>query len=178
MGQREYVPPGRTPVAPSPGWYVDPGDPHRLRLWDGHVWTEHVSQMPVSSWSVPIAVHRGPTGHNWGGFGFTAFAGVALLVVAGIIGVVEEASRPGGPGGEEAAVAACRHSVATRLQNPDSARFSSIETTEGAPDYWTVTGAVDSLSAVGLTERIRFTCLVSPDERGQSNLAGLRLNWP
>ena len=177
MRQREDVPPGRTPVAPSPGWYVDPGDPHRLRLWDGHVWTEHVSQMPVSSWSVPVAVHHGRTRHNWGGFGLAAFAGVALLVSAVVMVVADETAQRGRPSGEEAAVVACRDSVATRLQNPESVRFSTIETTEGARDYWTITGAVDSLSAVGLTERIHFTCFVSPDGNGELYLDGLRLDW-
>jgi hypothetical protein len=176
MSKREYVTPGGTPVAPSPGWYVDPGDPHRLRLWDGRVWTEYVSKMPVSSRAVPIAVHQGPHTHRLGGFGWVTFVGVTLLVVALIGLAIEEASRREVPGGERSAVVACHQAVESLLQKPDSTRFSSLETSEGAPDYWTITGAVDSLSAVGLTERMLFTCFVSPDEQGQWQLDGLRLN--
>jgi hypothetical protein len=175
------VPPGPGaggPQTPPPGWYVDPGDPHRLRLWDGHVWTEHVSQMPLSSGSVPIAVHPSPTTHTPGGFGCVSFAAVAMVVLALIIGVVVFVSRMGGPGGEDTAVAACRAAVLTRLQSPGSARFSDIEATEGAPHHWTVTGAVDSTSATGTTERITFTCLVSPDEDGVWQLDRLHFNTP
>jgi hypothetical protein len=177
----QHVPPGPgggQPTPPPPGWYVDPGDPHRLRLWDGHVWTEHVSQAPVSTGSVPISVHHAPTSHTPGGFGCVSFAAVALLVIAVIIAVVVYASRLGGPGGEETAVAACRVFVQSRLQEPNSARFSSLEATEGAPDHWTVTGAVDSLSTVGTTETTTFICSVSPRADGTWGLDRLRFNTP
>jgi hypothetical protein len=146
-----------------------------LRLWDGRVWTEHVSQMPVSSWSVPISVHQGVGRRNLAGFGCVTFAAAVLLVTALVIGLVEKVSQRDEPGGEDSAVAACRQAVVARLQTPESARFPSVEATEGAPDFWTVRGTVDSLSAVGITERILFTCTVSPDEQDQWRLDGLRL---
>jgi hypothetical protein len=134
--------------------------------------------MPLSSGSVPIAVHHTPATHTPGGFGCVSFAAVALIVIALIFGVIVVAGRLGGPGGEETAVAACRAFVVTRLKAPGSAQFSSIEATEGAPDHWTVTGAVDSLSGGGTTRRTLFTCAVSPDDEGVWRLTSLRFTTP
>jgi Protein of unknown function (DUF2510) len=177
----QHVPPGpgaggTTPALPPAGWYADPADAHQLRFWDGRVWTERVSQ-PSSHAPAPVAVLRS-TSSRRGGFGCTAFVGATLIVIAIIVGVLVVGARLSGSGGEGTAVAACRLAVVTRLQAPDSAVFSSVEASEGAPDHWTVTGAVDSRTAVGTSQRTTFTCVVSPDPDGQWHLDSLHFKGP
>ncbi|MCB0980400.1 MAG: DUF2510 domain-containing protein [Acidimicrobiaceae bacterium] len=45
---------GATPHLPPPPqgaqWAADPTRRHELRLWDGRVWTPHVSDRGVSGW--------------------------------------------------------------------------------------------------------------------------------
>jgi hypothetical protein len=82
-----------------------------------------------------------------------------------------------GPGGEAAATSACRVFVTTRLRAPDTAVFTSLEAIQLGGDQWTVTGAVDSRSAGGTTERTGFTCTVSPND-GSWQLDRLRLDIP
>jgi Protein of unknown function (DUF2510) len=164
--------PPRTP--PLPGWYPDPGDPHRLRLWDGQLWTEYVTPMPVSLGTVPIAVHERRPGHRIGGIGPVALGmGPALLVL--LLVALVAWSRAGED--EPPAMAACRAIVTERLAVPDSAVFGKLHAREGVAERWSVTGAVDSLSAGGTVERTTFSCTVSPDD-GRWRLDRLRFNAP
>lgn len=164
--------PPRTP--PPPGWYPDPGDPHRLRLWDGQLWTEYVSAIPVSSRSVPIAVHGRRPVHSIRTIGPVALGlGPGLLVL--LLVALVAWSRAGED--EPPAIAACRAIVTERLAAPDSAVFGPLQAKEGVADRWSVTGAVDSLSAGGTVERTTFSCTVSPDDGGW-RLDRLRFNAP
>lgn len=43
----------RTATAAESGWYADPGDPGRLRYFDGAGWTPHVAPRPVPTYPVP-----------------------------------------------------------------------------------------------------------------------------
>jgi hypothetical protein len=164
--------PPRTP--PPPGWYPDPGYPHRLRLWDGQLWTEYVTPMPVSSQTVPVAVNGRRPVRRIRGIGPVAPGmGPALLVL--LLGALVAGSRAGGD--EPPAMAACRAIVTERLAAPDSAVFGPLQAREGVAERWSVTGAVDSLSAGGTVERTSFSCTVSPDDGGW-HLERLRFNAP
>jgi hypothetical protein len=139
------------------------------------MWTEMVQNLPEYG-PVPVAVRAGGSPRN-GGFGLVAFIGVGLVVAALVAGLMVWVSRVQGPGGEAAATSACRVFVATRLRAPDTAVFTSLEAIKLGGNQWTVTGAVDSRSAGGTTERTGFTCTVSPDD-GRWQLDRLRLDVP
>jgi len=157
----------------TPGWYLDPGNPHRLRLWDGQFWTEYVSAAPVSSRTVPIVVREPRPLHRIRGFGPMAVGiGPALLVL--LLVALVAGSRAGD---EPSAMAACRTIVTERLRAPDSAVFDSLQMRAGVAERWTVTGVVHSLSAGGTVERTTFSCTIAPDD-GRWYLERLRFNAP
>lgn len=44
-------------TTPPPGWHPDPDNPHLVRWWDGHRWTEHTHQATNSAPPLPAAGH-------------------------------------------------------------------------------------------------------------------------
>jgi hypothetical protein len=130
--------------------------------------------MPVYSRTVPIAVHTGRRIRRIGGIGPVA-VGVGPALVVLVLVALAAVSRAGGD--EPPAMAACRAIVTERLAAPDSAVFGPLQARAGVAERWSVTGAVESLSAGGTVERTTFSCTVSPDD-GDWHLDRLRFNAP
>jgi len=160
---RSQVPPG---ALPPPGWYLDPGDATHTRYWDGQAWTDQVSVLPVPVGGGAVG-RRASTSTGGSGLGCVAFIGVALAVVALIIGVMTYLARHPAPGSsgldEGSATYVCRELVRGRLQTPSSATFSTLHAEPPvAGSQWTVTGKVESRSTQGELVRTGFTCVVEP----------------
>ena len=186
------VPPGPPSTPPPAGWYADPGVDGQLRFWDGRVWTDQVSvPQPAGPSSAgpspaalpPVHVHRSTSATT---FGCGAIAGIVLLALvllfAVFIGVAKMFGGGGGGDGEygeQTAITTCQFYVTARLQAPDTAVFDDLEASEGAENQWTVSGAVDSRSTGGTTERTTFVCSVSPGpDGGGLQLDRLRFDVP
>ena len=183
----EHVPPGPPATPPPAGWYADPGVSGQLRFWDGRVWTDQVSvpqvmgaaSAPATGPVTPLHVHHSTPTRS---LGCGAIVGIVLLGLVLLFAVLVALGKLVGGGStinDQTAITACRFYVTSRLQAPDSATFHELEATEGAEDEWTVTGAVDSRSTGGTTERTTFVCVISPGPDGAGlQLDRLRFNGP
>ena len=60
-------------MLPPADWYPDPGDPHRLRYWDGARWTDH-----VVPWRPTAPVHTYRSARSW------AIASCLLVVLVAV----------------------------------------------------------------------------------------------
>jgi hypothetical protein len=100
---------------------------------------------------------------------------MAVLVVAGLAGLVVVLLRPAGTSGSDLSarqIAACRERVKLQLKAPATARFSEeVVSREPTGPFFIVTGLVDAENGFGALLRQRYRC--TADAEGNARAVSL-----